>query len=216
MPKDSKKTRTPLPSNVISLAKEKAMHDYNFIGKGILTGQIEKNGEVILKTALQNIGRDEEQALIFHAWPNLERASIKLCALISDKYPGKNRPLVEEILDSAFEAYAQSVKERESETKRMARFLQALSVSADKILSICAFHINDRGEPISWPYFEESISSWAKKEDAAEIYFSHGPDLPSDAIVGGRTHLNAKIMTYTDIGKLSIFAYPDSTRAVTI
>lgn len=187
---------------------QKAKQSYQIIGdEPIPVASFERSGDVILKKVLQEIGRYEDKKLIFHGWPNLETACTKFCELISGKFPGKSKPLVNEVIANAFDAFDQSAAEREPELTQMIRFLQVLATAADQIQRIDSFtFVNNASTPKVWKHFSEPLVVWARKQEAREICFTKGPELSVDAIVGGRNVLCTQIMSITDMGKLAMFA----------
>lgn len=191
-----------------SYSISKAKQAYDIIGKeAIPVATFERSGDVILKRVLNEIGRYEDKKLIFHAWPNLETASTKYCELISGHFPGKTKPLANEVISKAFDAFDQAATEREPDLNHMIRFLQVLATSADQIQQIDSFtFVHNSTTPKVWKHFSEPLVVWARKHEAKEICFTKGPELSVDTIVGGRNVLCTQILSITDMGKLAMFA----------
>lgn len=185
----------------------RAKNNYELIGgASVPAAQIEYQGDVILKSVLQRTGLYEERRMLFHNWPNLETVANKYCQLLSPQYPGKNGPLLDEVLTNAFAAFYASSAAKEPEITQMVRFLEVLSNSADRIQGVCAFALSARGDPIPWQHFSEPLGAWLRRISAKEVCFSVAGDLSTDAVIGGRIVLNTKIMSISDIGKLALLS----------
>lgn len=175
---------------------------YDRIGAPVRLDLVENQGDIILKRVMMNIGRYEDKKVLFQQWPNLDQASKKLCQLFSHHYPGKDGPLVEEVLKRAFNAYDSATEDGVPEVQRVATFLEALASAADDAQGIAAYVFDGDGNAIAWPHFSEPLGQWLRHVPGTELHFGRSPQPSREAIVGGRMTLCSKIMGFADIGKL--------------
>lgn len=205
-------------NSVVDIKKfviNRAKAEYSMSGQVCIpVEKIDRHGDQILKAVLKDIDRSEERKVIFHAWNNLETASVQFCSLVSRSYPGKHGALVDEVLKAAFNAFEKSALQHEPEVYSMVRYLNTLADAAYQIQKVNVYTLDSHGSPISWSYFTQPLAQWAKKSGGKEVYFSPAPEPTADAIVGGRNYLCARIMTINDIGKLALIDVPGKNRVL--
>lgn len=189
----------------IKYVRHKAKENYSMMGQtSVQTNDVESRGELILKQVIESLGLSEDEKIVFHTWENLERACVKLCTLISRAYPGKHKPLLDEVICDAFEVYSCSSSNREPDICSMVRFLNVLADASYSVQKHTVYVLDDLGNPVTWPVYSCSLQQWAESLKATEIHFSPASEIPSETLVGGRTLLSSKIMSMNDLGRLAM------------
>jgi hypothetical protein len=199
-------------SDVIDLLEytsKKAKESYSMMGQiAIKTKTLNKDGKVIFRQVIDSLKLFKEKEVIFHTWENLEIACIKLCALITREFPGKNGPLLDEIIESAFDVYRRSSLNKESDIYSMVRFLNVLADASFSIQRTSVYYIAKNGQLVIWPCFSSPIKVWADKNRVDEIYLSPIASSSGETLAGGRILLSSMIMSMNDLGQLAMINTP--------
>lgn len=160
------------------------------------------SAEHSLRVALARTGKRNFAKSVFFAWPNLEKASLKLAALITHHYPNRSGDgfLLDEALAAACNLYDETI-ETSTYSRRMALYLEAmLQGTANQLLAWDTHGIIASGETMAWPVGAIPILEWVKKKNLERIVFTRRADGPSqDECEAGRIALSSALLTFNDL-----------------
>lgn len=162
------------------------------------------SGADILKNLLNNLELTKESRLVFHTWPNLEEACIKLCQMFPVIFPNQSESVIQNAINDAFIDYRNSNQKREAPIKSMICFLNALSNVSYQIQKYTFSGKNKRNEVITWKHFTSNIVDWMVLNSIVQLEIAKGPELPTDSLLGGQVLLSSQIMSANDLGKINL------------
>lgn len=171
--------------------------------KTVLLRDIDVRGETLLKQILVKKTLTQKAELIFNTWPNLKQSSILFCEMLSIEFPSANGSLIEQVICQAFEVYLNSAKACEPDLMSMVKYLNVLSNSAFEVQKFVVFSFDAKGKIVTWSNFSMPISKWARFNKFDTFYIGQSVQQPFESLLGGHILFSTKIMSQSDLGKLS-------------